>query len=109
MSAGSVLEDSVIYVGTSMANTSLNDSVVYVATFKEEKKDDSVAILNAVFPKKEEHDDSVSSASYSADDSSSDSSLPDFTLQLIELYKRRNTLLAQNGEGANQHAVSIGK
>lgn len=107
------LDDSLIYVGTSMANASLNDSVVYIGTFKQEKNDDSVVILQADFPKKEELNESTRSASYLADKSSSDwsssGSLPDYTPQLIELYNRRSTLLAQNGEGSNEHEMSIGK
>lgn len=109
------LDDSIIYVGTSMANASLNDSVVYVGTFKQEKNDDSVVILHADFPKKEEPNESTCSASYSADKSSSDcSSLgspPDYTPQLLDLYKRRSTLLTQNDEGSyvHVHEMSSGR
>lgn len=102
-----------IYIGTSLANTSLNDSVVYIATFKQEKNDDSFAITQADFPKKEEPNNSSSSDSYSADNSSSESSSfgspRDYTQQLIDLYNRRSTLLAQIEEDRNQHEMSIGK
>lgn len=85
-----------------MANASLNDSVVYVGTFKPEKND--------VPMKKEEPN---SSGSYAADASSSASSSfgspPDYTSQLIDLYRRRSTLLAQIGESSNQRGMSIGK
>lgn len=97
-----------------MANVSLNDSIVYVATYKKEKDDDSVVILQSDFPKKEERDESAIFASYSADkSSSSDSSSiigspPDYTAQLIELYKRRSTLLPsyQSGGSFNEHEMS---